>query len=235
MSDIQILKFNEADLYPMALKYFIGYNRLKPDNEKHRRMLELGHDARIAGLGGIDIRAVVSYWNGACLQNGKLIKDGVHLECTALSQVPNGAIRRIYAFVITAGECSYCDSDPITKQLFADTWGTAYVDVARVVMAKAFKKDMQKSFPDEDLFFSSYIGPGFYGMPMTENMQLCTLLSAEEIGVKARDSGLMVPVKSCSGFYMATRDLKAMPDRSCEDCIGNPRGCEYCLSKKKTV
>ncbi|NCB41786.1 MAG: hypothetical protein EOM59_04120 [Clostridia bacterium] len=233
MRDIQILKFNEEDLYPMARKYFIGYNRLKLDNEKHARMMKIGDEARLAGLSGIDVKAVVSYWGGSCIQNGKLIKEGVSLECTALSQIAEGVVKRIYAFVITAGECLYSDSDPITTQLFADTWGTAYVDVARVVMAKAFKKDMSKSFPNENLFFSAYIGPGFYGMPMVENIQLCKLLSAEEIGVKARDSGLMVPVKSCSGFYLATTDLKAMPRRSCEDCVGNPKGCAYCLSKKK--
>ena len=102
-------------------------------------------------------------------------------------------------------------------------------------MAKAFRKDMENSFPDEKLFFSSYIGPGFYGMPMMENIQLCKLLSAEDIGVKARDSGLMVPVKSCSGFYLAASGPDVMPRRSCEDCIGNTNGCEYCLSKKKTV
>lgn len=233
MKKNQILKFKEEDLYPMARKYFIGYSRLKLDKAKHQRMLKLGDQARIDGLSGIDIKAVVSYWDGTCLKGGRLIKDDILLKCKALSQVPDGVVKRIYAFVITSGECTYKDSDPITTQLFADTWGTAYVDIARVVMAKAFRRDMEKTFEGENLSLSAYIGPGFYGMPMTENIQLCNLLKAKDIGVEARSSGLMVPVKSCSGFYMANSNPQLMPKRSCEACIGNPNGCAYCLASKK--
>ena len=176
MKGNQILQFKEEDLYPMALKYFIGYNRLNLQQEKHQRMMKLGEQARLNGLSGIDIKAVVSYWDGSCIQGGKLIKNGVSLTCTALSQIPEGVVRRIYAFVVTAGECAYNDSDPIMTQLFADTWGTAYVDIARVVMTKAFRKDMEQAFPDDKLYLSTYIGPGFYGMPMEENISLCTSL-----------------------------------------------------------
>jgi hypothetical protein len=235
MNDRRIIQLNEAELYPMAQKYLVRYSRLDSSNEKHQRMMQEAEKARMSGLAGIDIRAVAAYWDGDCIKGGTLKKDGIELTCRAFSQIPDGAVKRIYAFVVTAGECLFNDSDPIIGQLFADTWGTAYVDVARLLLRDAFRADMESAFPGEDVSLSAYFGPGFYGMPMTESIRLNQLLSAEAIGIHTRESGLMIPVKSSSGFYLATCDPESLPGESCEECVGNSKGCAYCLSRKKNI
>lgn len=235
MNDRHILQLKEAELYPMAQQYLMRYSRLDSCNEKHQRMMQEAEKARISGLAGIDIRAVTARWDGDCIQGGTLKKDGIELVCRAFTQIPDGIVKRIYAFVVTAGECLFNDSDPMIGQLFADTWGTAYVDVARLFLRDAFKADMESAFPGEKVSLSTYFGPGFYGMPMTETIHLNELLSAESIGIHTRENGLMIPVKSSSGFYLATCDPKSLPGQSCEECVGNTKGCAYCLSRQKSV
>lgn len=225
---IQKITLNEQDLYEEALGYFIRYSGLDLTKGKHRRMMDAAYQAREAGLSGIDVRAVVSRWDGSCISGGALARDGETLACNAFSQIPDGAVLFIYTFVVTAGECVSTEGDPITMQLFAHTWGTAYVDVARIALAKAFCADARRSLSKSDIQLSSYFGPGFYGMPMTENQRLCAWLHAESIGVTTKDNGLMLPLKSCSGLYLAMSDLSAMPPESCEACVGNPKGCAYC-------
>lgn len=235
MNDRRILQLNEAELYPMAQKYLVRYSRLDSSNEKHQRMLREAEKARISGLAGIDIRAVTAHWEGDCIKGGTLKKDDIELVCRAFSQIPDGIVKRIYAFVVTAGECLFSDSDSIIAQLFADTWGTAYVDVARLLLRDTFKADMESAFPGENVSLSTYFGPGFYGMPMTESIRLNQLLSAESIGIHTRENGLMIPVKSSSGFYLATCDPQSLPGESCEECVGNTKGCAYCLSREKNI
>lgn len=225
---IQKITLNEQDLYKDALGYFIRYSGLDLSKEKHLRMMETAHQARSAGLQGIDVRAVVCRWDGACLSGGVLSRNGNTLDCRAFSQIPDGTVRHVYAFVVTAGECISSDADPITSQLFAHTWGTAYVDVSRNALANAFLADAKQSFPEDDLQLSSYFGPGFYGMPMTENQKLCSWLEADSIGVATKENGLMLPLKSCSGLYLSLSDISLMPPESCEACVGNPKGCAYC-------
>lgn len=231
---IQIITLKEQDLYEEALAYFIRYSGLDFTKEKHHRMMEAAYQARTAGLHGIDVRAVVSRWDGDCLSGGMLTRNGSTLDCRAFSQIPDGSVHHIYAFVITAGECVSSEDDSITTQLFAHTWGTAYVDVARIALANAFFVDAQQSFPEGDVQLSSYFGPGFYGMPMTENQRLCAWLEADTIGVTTKENGLMLPLKSCSGLYLTLSDLSLMPPESCEACAGNPKGCAYCLRSRSS-
>ena len=231
MSDDRILQLNEAELYPIAKKYFMDYSGLDASKEKHRRMISTAEKVRLDGLLGINVRAVVSRWDGECISNGKLVKEGTALECRAFSQIPDGSVKQIYAFAVTAGECLYNDDDPITNQLFADTWGTTYVDVARMLLEKAFKEEMALNFKGQNVSLSAHFGPGFYGMPITENITLCRLLSADSIGIHTKDNGLMIPLKSCSGLYFATCDTRSLPKQSCEQCVGNAAGCAYCVSE----
>lgn len=229
---MRIITFKEEDLYEAALRYFIRYSGLDLTKPKHRRMMEMAHAARLAGLKGLSIRAAVSVWDGDCLAGGSLKREGSALNCPGFSRIPDGVVRRIYAFVVTAGECLSGQEDPVTVQLFAHNWGTAYVDVARDALADIFSEDARRSFPGGELQLSAYFGPGFYGMPMTENQLLCRWLSAGDIGVSTRENGLMLPLKSSSGLYLATSDLAAMPSGSCEICTGNPGGCAYCIKNR---
>lgn len=233
MEHIQTIHLNEQDLFDEARALFIRYSGLDLSKEKHQRMMETACQAREAGLSGIDVRASVSRWDGACLSGGVLSRKGHPLECRAFSQIADDAVLCLYAFVVTAGECIASEDDPITAQLFAHTWGTAYVDAARRKLEGIFRDDIQRSFPDCGLLLSPYYGPGFYGMPMTENLRLCGWLNADAIGVTTKENGLMLPLKSCSGLYMALADSTAIPPESCEACIGNAKGCAYCRNRKE--
>lgn len=230
---VQTIQLKEADLFDEAQALFIRYSGLDLSKEKHRRMMETACQAREAGLSGLDVRAAVSCWDGACLSGGVLSRKGHSLECTAFSRITDGAVLCLYAFVVTAGECISAEDDPITSQLFAHTWGTAYVDAARMRLERVFCQDLRRSYPDILAQLSPYYGPGFYGMPMTENQRLCAWLNADKIGVTTKENGLMLPLKSCSGLYMGLADPAAVPPESCEACAGNPKGCAYCRKRKE--
>ncbi len=228
----RIITFKEEDLCEEATRYFIRYSGLDLTKPKHRRMMEMAEETRQRGLKGIKVRAAVSCWTGDCFTGGALRRQGEELVCRAFSQIPEGVVQGVYAFVVTAGECLCEEEDSITAQLFAHNWGTAYVDVARDMLTRIFSVDARRSFPDSEGQLSAYFGPGFYGIPMEENQRLCRWLSSETIGVSTRENGLMLPLKSCSGLYLAASDLSAMPRESCEVCTGNPGGCAYCSKKK---
>ena len=109
----------------------------------------------------------------------------------------------------------------MTKQLYADLWGTAYLDAAR----EEFRKILLKT---KNLYLSESISPGFYGMSVEENIKICQILSGEKIGVSTNENGTMTPMKTCSGIYLAVDEPKYFLSADCKSCMGNPGGCIMC-------
>ena len=65
-------------------------------------------------------------------------------------------------------------------------------------------------------------------MPVIESKKFMSLLDADLIDVWVKDSGLMIPQKTCTGLYLVLNrnDIKA--DVACMQCRGNSAGCMFC-------
>ena len=71
-------------------------------------------------------------------------------------------------------------------------------------------------------------GPGFYGMDVTQVGNYFNLLDAEKINVKVKDNSLMLPLKSCAGFFIVVEDESKLPSVDCISCMADHKGCNYC-------
>ena len=140
--------------------------------------------------------------------------------------------------MLSAGECYFSSEENIMDFLYADIWGTNYVDAGIEVLTDGYiRKDMEKRFAGQSVYLSEEFGPGYFGMPVIETKKFFRILDGSLIQVKVKDSGLMIPQKTCAGLYIVLNrnDIKAEPE--CMRCHGNKQGCQFCAvrAKKKEV
>lgn len=231
-----VVIFSEEEAYARAEKNFIDSCGLDLNREKHRRMMEEGLNARTQGLEGVHIRALISSFEPEVFRDHRITIGDVEFTCKAFDQMAKENILKIYAYVITAGEIIYSDDDNILKQLYSDIWGTAYTDAGRAMLEEFLKSDAEKNYPgqiEKTIFLTNSFGPGFYGMMTSQTKEFCNILDTEKIGIEIRDSGIMVPLKTCAGIYMLVNDEKCIPHPDCQQCIGNPKGCKFCRIRKE--
>lgn len=227
----QKISITERDAFPLAKQRFIKTCGFNLDTEKHQRMMKMGLAVREKGIKGIDIRALVSFYGKEAVQDGKICVGDIGFTCNYFEQIPADAIEGVYFYMLTAGECYFSSEENIMDFLYADIWGTNYVDAGIQLLTEKIKEDMEDRFPGRELFLSDEFGPGYFGMPVIESKKFFELLDAEQIGVWVKDSGLMIPQKSCAGFYLVFNrpGMKAEPE--CMRCRGNAAGCQFCAVK----
>ena len=83
---------------------------------------------RESGVGGIDIRSLVSYYGPEVIRDGKVCPEDAVLECNYFSHIPREYVEGIYVYMLTVGECLFESEDKIMEFLFADIWSNSYVD-----------------------------------------------------------------------------------------------------------
>lgn len=226
-----VVEFDEQQAYEKANDYFVKICGFRMNEDKHKKMLALGMDARTQGMDGIRIKAVISSFGAEVFRDHQVILEGKTFNCPAFQLMEPCNIKKIYAYILTVGECIYSDEDDIVKQVFSDIWGTAYTDAARDLLEDYIAQNIEQEYTGQlgrDLFLSDAFGPGFYGMDVGQTKDLFQFLDAESIGMKVKDSGLMLPQKSCSGLYFAVSDTSDLPHPNCRECIGNMMGCSFC-------
>lgn len=225
----RVVELKENKVYPSALKRFIETCGFDLEKKKHQRMMQMASDTRTNGLDGIDVKAVVSFYGPDVFQDGKIVAGGQEIQCNYFSQMPEGVVEGVYFYVLTVGECLFPSEEQIMDFLYADIWGTSYVDAGITELKQSFiEKDLKERFPDRELYLSEEFGPGYFGMPVIESKKFMNLLDASLIDVWVKDSGLMIPQKTCTGLYLVLNrnDLKA--DIACMQCRGNTAGCKFC-------
>lgn len=215
----------EADVF--AMEYFMkicGFNR---EGEKYRRMLRQAMEIKEKIQDRVDIRAVVSSFPGSCISGNRAELNGVLFECNAFQRLAPEHISGVYAYVLTAGIFELDDSDPILDQLYADIWGTAYVDAGLEVLKRFVEKDLESNGKGNISVLDSF-GPGFYGMGVNQVGKFFELLDGDKIGVTARSNSLMLPLKSCSGFFIGVDDETVLPASDCKSCRAEYKNCGFC-------
>jgi hypothetical protein len=221
-----VVSFRETDAFPSALKGFVSMCGFSPESDKHKKMLASGMEVRKQGIGELNLKAVVLELDADVLRRGGIETGGVNLQCDAMFLIEKEKVRKILIYIVTAKECG-CGSDLIMDRLYADFWGTAYVDAAHELL----RGELRSRYIDgakTPLSLSEAFGPGYYGMPTSELKSIFEIIDGGKIGVKCLPSCVMVPVKSCAGIYFVTEEGAAMPEKKCIDCLGNRRGCHLC-------
>jgi hypothetical protein len=239
--ELKHVNLDRQEAYPLAEKYFVEEAHLDLTKPKHKKMYDTGMSVHEKGNDGIDIRAKFlrlgpEAYDGATVDTG-----GQKLSATAFERIPKEDVYLIYVYALTAGECLFEDGDSVPKQLHAHMWGTAYTDAGRRLLEKVIIEDAKKvSVPALDagptpFILSPAISPGFYGMPGTDSISIVDACEAETIGLSTRESGVMLPIKSCSGIFFITKPGVNFPTDHCAICIGTKGGCSACHVRKEAI
>lgn len=225
----QIISISMAEADAFAMEYFMSICGLNRDGEKYQRMLKQGMNMKEIISRKLDIRAIVSSFSGETIQNNKATLNGITFECNAFQRMDPKHIHGVYAYILTAGALEIEDDAPILDQLYADIWGTSYVDSGLEVLKKHIEKDLADANVErKELRVINSFGPGFYGMDVSQIGKFFELLDGDKIGVKARSNSLMLPLKSCAGFFVAVDDKTELPAADCKSCQSEYKNCMFC-------
>ena len=222
-----VINFREEDAFPLAREGFIAMCGFKPGSEKHEGMLAAGMEIRKQGLGSIDLKALISEFGPDVIGESAITVGGVELKCDSVYLLEKEKVQKVLFYIVTANECS-CGSEQILDRVYADIWGTAYVDAARGLLKDELISRCIGEEEKAELELSEAFGPGYYGMPTEELSTIFQIIDGSEIGVKCLTSCLMVPIKSCAGLFFLMEKSAKRPGAACRDCVGNRSGCKFC-------
>ena len=218
----------EADAF--AMEYFTKMCGFNKSGEKYQRMFKQGMDIKERIRESVDLKVVMSSFHGDSIKENTAILNGTTFECNAFQRLDPDHITGVYAYILTAGIFELDADEPILNQLYADIWGTAYVDAGLEVLKKIVEKEQQEDSIDENHIITvlDSFGPGFYGMEVNQVGKFFELLDGDKIGVKARSNSLMLPLKSCAGFFIAVDDKTKLPVSDCISCQSEYKNCIFC-------
>lgn len=224
----QKISIEEAKAFPLAEKRFIRTCGFNLETEKHQRMMKMGMDVRNQGVDGIKIDALVSYYGSEVYHDSKVQVGDTQVYCNYFEQIPKEWVEGVYFYMLTVGECLFSSEENIMDFLYADIWGTNYVDAGVEILKTRLLEDLKQRFPKRDLYLSDEFGPGYFGMPVIESKKFFNILDGDSIGVWVKDSGLMIPQKTCAGLYLVLNRQGVKAEPECMQCRGNASGCQFC-------
>lgn len=241
------LKIDDADQY--AYDYFINICGFRNrEGDKYRRLLDHGMKIREKIMDRVDLKAVVTSFDKDILSGNTAKVGDVTFVCNAFEQISRESVQKIYAYLFTSGNFELDDDDPVIDQLYADIWGTAYTDAGLEVLKNYLQADFDRNGAGRNggegaaednmsgagkAFILDSFGPGFYGMDVDQIGSFFEVLDGDLIGVKARTNSLMLPLKSCAGFFVIVDDDTRLPPADCKSCRADHKGCEFCQARIK--
>ncbi len=224
----RVINIDKNQILEEVRKDFIKLCGFDLDRSKHQRMMERAEKVLEEGIHSIDIKVLISDYDGSCYKNNKIHINDTVLECNFFSQIPDDKVEAVYFSLITVGECWFASEEEIMNFLYADNWGTVFVDVASEKVKDIINEDIKSKYPDGSGYrISKTLGPGYYGMKVLDTTKIKNVIDFDRIGVKVKESGLMIPQKSCVDIYLLLNDDIEFPVE-CSDCVGNQQGCRFC-------
>ncbi|WP_324823306.1 hypothetical protein [Sinanaerobacter sp. ZZT-01] len=229
-----IISFAVSDAIEKARNYYIQTCGLSFEKDKHVRMMRIAEDILNEGIKGLHMYALISEFGKEVLKDNAMVLNGVTFRCNAFSQLDQDKVLAIYPYILTIGEIT-TKSDSISDQLFADIWGTSFVDAARDLLQDEIEEHLKEKYNRTDIVVSSSFGPGFYGMDVTMMKKFFQVLDGSKVGVELKGNSLLLPLKSCAGFYVAVENKWVLPPADCQNCLGNAGGCSFCKNNPQKL
>lgn len=230
--------FDKNRLSQQAVGFFIQSCGLDPFSEKFGRMMADAERVKEEIQEKIQINGAMAYFDQFKLQGDTLSLGETQFTCNAFSLMPPQSVKAVYAYVITAGDCSL-DSKGVLDQLYGDMWGNAYLDVGRSTLKQDLFSDYlmknKKDGQHQEVTITDSFGPGFYGMDVRDTGKIFGLFGfseLEDVGMTCREDGIMVPLKSCAGLYLIVNKSTELPDTTCQNCIGSKINCRLCRATR---
>ena len=230
------IQFTDAEVYPLAEKRFIETCGFDLSTRKHQRMMAMGAKVREDGLDGLRPSALCRFLDSEHYHNGVLSVSGEEITCNYFEQIPDEKVKGVYIYMVTAGECYFSSEENIMDFLYADIWGTNYVDAVTDLLVEQLQEDIRQRFgEDSGYWLTPEFGPGYFGMSVRMTHSFYRALDGSRLGIRVKESGLMIPQKSVAGmfFVMEGEDLAVEPE--CLRCDGNKKGCRFCVVRSRQL
>jgi hypothetical protein len=228
----------KEDVAPLAERFFLRTAGFNLSEKKHRRMYDKALTVRSEIVNGICIEGFEAEYGPEVYDGSAVAVGDKRISATVFEQIPAKAVKRVILYVITAGECGGDRDGEIMAQLYTHMWGAAYVDAGRIILEGKIRERVLDEIKKEGILepgLSPAFSPGFYGMDNGDSRTIVELLGANDIGVRCMDSGVMLPVKTCSGVFLATDGSVGFPGEECLVCVSNRSGCAQCMIANRRV
>ena len=212
------LTIDENECSALAYEIFMKASGIDKEGRKFIKMKESAMRMRNAINENVKIRAAYVYCDDVKLENNTAVIGNQKFMCSAFEQIDPKTVNGAYIYALSAGDFSLPEEN-IMDQLFADIWGTAFTDAARMLL----KEKMQNNSRLSDSF-----GPGFYGMDVKEISKLAQIVDFDSLDIELRDSRIMLPLKSCAGLYFSVDEKYKELHESCQECRGTYSSCQLC-------
>ena len=223
MEAVQI-EINRNECYELAERLFFEMSGIDKEGIKYTRMKADARRMRDRVEDRICVNMICNFYDVSEMKlNGRNLNVGSEsFTCIAFEQIDPGLVKGVYIYALTAGEYDFKE-ESIINRLYADIWGTAFTDAARILISRELNKDD---------YVSDNFGPGFFGMDTNEMIKVNKLLNFESIGVEFRNNKVLVPVKSCAGLFFSVSSRYKKLHNACRDCIGSERNCKLCKQRE---
>lgn len=215
---IHLIEFDMEKCSELAYEIFMETSGVNKEGRKFERMREDAFRMRDVIEDRIQIRAAYSYYEDVEINGKEAIIGGKTFTCSAFDQIHQDTVKGAYIYALSVGDFGFPE-EPILDQLYADIWGSAFTDAARLLM----KEKIEESSKLSDSF-----GPGFYGMDVSEMGTLTSLLNFDELDIEVKNSRIMLPLKSCAGLYFSVDERYKKLNQACENCLGTHKSCRLC-------
>lgn len=226
-----IFEIDKDKVESKTQELFIRSSGLSRVGDKFDKMRERAETIKKDIEERVDIKAVVSYFDEFQIIEDTLIVQGRTFKCNPFSLISPEVVKGVYMYAITAGDYSMNNRE-IMDQLYADIWGTSYLDAGRKILVDYVLDDFSKkrkiAGKEAGIIVTDSFGPGFYGMETGDTRKIFEVIDGGKIGVECRESGIMVPIKSCTGIYLIVEAGAELPGIECESCLGSTISCNMC-------
>lgn len=163
------------------------------------------------------------------IKNGELLIDNLKIQGKLFKQESFHGIISLLVFLITTNGTNDSNArnnvqekeSNLLDQYYETMWKYAALQGHRDNIIMEYKKQIDKGV------FTPILGPGYYGIELTENRKLYDLLNGKELGIVLNDKNQFIPEDTICGFMIGMESMEA----ECKDIFENP--CKYCQAAKK--
>lgn len=230
LETMEILEVSVETLSERAEQLFIEYNHFDLSKLRYQRMMKDALSVWEKGAKGIHPRAAVRFYQDVQIQEDCLQIGKITVRCKAFSKIETSMVQGAFVYCLNAGKCVIEDDAGVLKQMYANVWGTVWVDLTREYLERRLQEDAAHFVKNDRkaCFLSPSYGPGFFGMETGEAYRIGQMVDTEAVGVCVTESGVLLPEQSCSGIYLLLDNKEAFPDPACAECLGISTSCHLC-------